>query len=122
QILLPDEVEIVERRHAYRSAADLHRVELGEGVQRARASDVDADPQQLRLGDIRRELARDRPARLAPADRAQLLLEGQRIHFHDAPVDAEVERGPHVVLDDPGPALYGIERRAQLPARGDGAT
>ena len=95
QVLLPDQRLVVQRGQPHRGAADLHRLEHGERVERAGAPDVHLDVEQPRVGDVGRELARDRPARLASAHHAQLVLQRQRVHLHHAAVDGEVERAAH---------------------------
>jgi len=74
QILLVNQLLIVQRRELHRRAADLHRLEDRVRVERTRAPDVHLDAQEPRDRDVRRELSRDGPTRLAPADRAELLL------------------------------------------------
>jgi hypothetical protein len=75
EVLVPDQLEIVQRRQLHDRTADLDGLEHGERVDRARAADVDLDVQELRFGDVRRELARDGPAWLTAANDAKLLLE-----------------------------------------------
>ncbi len=105
KILGDDEVFVVERRQFHYHAADLHRLELRVRIQRPGSTDIDPDLQQPGLRDVGGELARDRPARLAPADDAQLLLKAQRIDFDDAAIDTEVQLAPDSVLQVVRPLL-----------------
>ena len=74
QVLADDQVFVVERRQLHDHAADLDGLELRVRIERAGATHVDLDRKQSRLGDVRRELARDRPPRLAPSHDAELFL------------------------------------------------
>ena len=65
QILPRDQVEVVEGRALDLRATDLDRIEDREGVDRPGATDVHLDTQERRLGDIRRELSRDRDSNSA---------------------------------------------------------
>ena len=49
-VLPVDVVLVVEGRARHRHPADLHRLELGPGIQGSRAPDSDMDPLELRLG------------------------------------------------------------------------
>jgi hypothetical protein len=84
QVLVGDEREVVQRRQLHRRAADLHRLQHGERVDRAGAADVHLDVEQRRLGDVGRELARHRPTRLA-SHVAQLGLQPQGSTFTTPP-------------------------------------
>ncbi len=90
-ILRGDQVGVVQRGVGNRDAADLDRLEHGVGIERPRATDVDADLEQLRHLDFGCELASDRPARLAIPDRAQLGVERPLVDFHSDAVSAVIE-------------------------------
>ena len=95
---------VVERRGRDRDAADVDRLEHRERDQAAVAADVPDDLVELRRRGDRRELPRDRPARLA-ADDAQLAPQRALVDLdHDA-VDLGVEAlaallPPLAALDD----------------------
>ena len=72
----------------------MHRLQLGDGSERAGASDRDRDAVQHGLGLLGRELVGDGPAR-RPAGGAQALLPVEAVDLEDDTVDLEVERGPH---------------------------
>ena len=77
-------------RVADRDAADLHRRERGERVERSGSSHGHEDVVELGERLARLELERDRPARIAPR-RAETLVEIEPVDFdHDA-VDLVVE-------------------------------
>src|SRR5687767_2035715 len=99
KILSPHEVFVMKRCQLDDDATDLDRVQNSVRVYRPCTADVDANVEQLRLGDIRRELACDCPAGLASTDHAELVLKGETVDLHDAAVDREVERPPYSVLD-----------------------
>ena len=103
QVLGDDKVLVVQRRQLHYHSADLHRLQNRERIDRAGASHIHLDVQQPRLGDVGRELAGDCPARLAPADDTQLLLQAQRIDFHHTAVDRKVQLAPNFVLEIVGP-------------------
>ena len=90
-ILGRDQGGVVQRGVGNRDAADLDRLEHGVGIERARATDVDADLEQLRHLNFGRELAGDRPARLPISDRAELGVERPLVDFHSDAVSAVIE-------------------------------
>jgi hypothetical protein len=96
----------VQRRQLDDHAPDLYRFQNGKGIHRPRTADVYLDRQQSRFGDVGSELACDRPTWLAPADDAQLLLKCQRIDFHHATVDREVQITSDFVLEIVRPLLH----------------
>ena len=91
QVLGHDQVEVVQRRHAHRGTADLHRVQLCEWIERPGTPHVHTDAQQRGFGNVRRELPRDCPARHATAHLAQFLLQRQRVHLDHRAIDGEVD-------------------------------
>ena len=110
----------MQRRQLHDHAADLDRLQHRERIDRAGASDIHLNVQQLCLGNVRRELAGDRPARLAPADDPQLFLQAQRIYFHHAAVDGEVQLAPNFVLEIVSPLLDFGQSPGALPVRRHG--
>ena len=112
QVLAGQVLLVVQRRHPHGHAADVDRLELRERVQVAELADVPVDLAQPRLRRRRRELPRDRPARVAP-DGAQPPLELEVRDLDDDAVDLEVERAaaalPFQALLDH--RLLGVERR-----------
>src|SRR5690348_7237712 len=116
EILLPDEIEIVKGRELHHSSADLYRLEHGEGVERSGASDIHFDRQQLRLGDVRREFARDCVTGLA-GDDSELLPERELVDLHHSAIDREVERRAHLGLERASPFMHLLETRAAQPMR-----
>ena len=81
-VLPADIVLVMERRLFHRDAAHLHGFQYGVWVQRAGASDVDADAEQPRHGALRRELPGDGPARL-PSYEPEVPLVVQPVDLHD---------------------------------------
>ena len=82
-VLAVDVLLVVERRGRDGDAADLHRLELGPRVQRARAADPDVDLAQGRDRGRRRPLVRARPpGPLVERAEPLLLLEGVELD-HD---------------------------------------
>src|SRR2546423_3624737 len=59
KIRFPDEIEVVQRRQLYRRAADPHRLEYREWVERPGAPAVHLDRQQPRLGNVGGGFPRD---------------------------------------------------------------
>ena len=119
EVFLSYQVEIVERRELYSGAADFHGLEHREGIQCAGAADVHVDGQQFRLGDVGRELARDRITRL-PRDDTQLLPQSQPVDLHDGAVDGEIECRSDARLERASPLVDLLERRTAQPVRSDG--
>ena len=109
----------MQRRELDGRAADLHRLEHRERIQHPGAADVHLNVVEPRLGDVRRELSRDRPARLATADDAQLVLQRERVDFHDAAIDREVELRADLRLDVVRPLRDVVERLAAHVMRCD---
>src|SRR5947209_880784 len=87
-VLAAQLVLVMQRRAAYRDAADEHRLQLRHRRERAGAPDLHLD--RLHLGDLFlwRVLVRDRPARLA-RHVAELALQTQVVHLVDDAVDVE---------------------------------
>ncbi len=97
-VLAVDVVLVVKRRVRDRHAADLHRLELGPGIERARPTDADVDLPERRLRRHRRPLVRPRPAWTA-MQRAEPALLVERVHLDHDPVDLVVElRAPRLPL------------------------
>ena len=103
-VLAPQVLLVVQRRHLHGHAADVHGLELrrtGAGRRTCRRSSGSAERRDLRR---RRELPRDRPARVA-ADGAEPALQLEVVDLdHDA-VDLEVQRAAaalprQALLDD----------------------
>src|SRR5215470_5034969 len=82
---------VVQRRHRDGDAADLGGFEHGIRVDAACPPDVHFDREQSSRHFLGRILERDRPAGFA-ADRAELALLLERVHFDDDAVRAIVER------------------------------
>ena len=91
EVLACDVLLVVERRELHRDAAEMDRLEDGERVEVAELADVPRDVPEQRDRGGRRELPRDRPARVAPDD-AEPALQLDVVDLHDAAVDLEVER------------------------------
>ena len=89
-VLASDVVLVVQRGLGNRHTADLDRLQHGEGIQAAGASDVDLDGPQHRGGLDGRELEGDGPARLA-ADRAELGLHVEVVDFDHQSIDLIVQ-------------------------------
>ncbi len=68
QVAPADLVLVVERHVGHRRAADEHRAQPRDRRDRARASDLHVDREELRRHLLRRKLVRDGPARLARAE------------------------------------------------------
>ena len=95
---------VVQRRELDGDAADVDRLERGERVQVAVLADVPEDVVQRRDLRGRRELPRDRPARVA-ADGPEAALELEVVDLDDDAVDLEVQRAAallpaQALLDD----------------------
>ena len=98
-VLAPDVVLVVQRRARHGDAADVHRLELRERVQHARAADADVDRDQARHRRGRRPLERTREARAA-VQRAETALLVERVDLdHDA-VDLVPESGSPLLPRD----------------------
>ncbi len=89
-VLAHDVLLVVQRRQLDRHAADCDRREHRVGAQVAELADVPHHLLERRHGGRRRELPRDRPARVAP-DRAEPALQLEVVDLDDDAVDLEVE-------------------------------
>ena len=85
-----DVVLVVQRRVRDHDAADGHRAELRDRVQRAGAADLDLDVLQDRRRLLGRELVGERPARRA-RDEAEALLQVEVVDLVDDAVDVVAE-------------------------------
>ena len=119
KILFSHQLEVVQGREFHDRAANLDWFEHGIRVERTSAADVHPDVEQSRDRDVRRELAGDRPPRLAPSNDAELFLQRERIDLDHAAVDGEVQGAAHAVLNVVGPPLHLGERAAMGPVRRD---
>ena len=104
-VLAVDVLFVVERGHRDGDAAHHHRLHHGVGVERAGATHVHADSQQLRQHRGGSELEGDRPARVA-VDRPQRSLLGVARDLDHTAVDVVVD-----VLAPCLPCPAGLERR-----------
>src|SRR5690349_16161757 len=111
------EIFVVQCRQLHRHSADFHRLQYRERIDCPGATDVHLDVEQLRLGDIRREFARDRPPWLAATDNAELFLQSERIDFHHTAVNTEIELAPDFVFEVVCPLLDIFERLCSLAMR-----
>ena len=100
-VLAREVLLVVQRGELDRHAADVDRLQHGERVQVAELAHVPLDAVQPRDRRGRRELPRDRPARVA-ADHAEAALQLEVVDLHDDAVDLEVERAASLL---PGQAL-----------------
>src|SRR5699024_4732664 len=91
-VLALDLVHVVQRGAGDGDTTDEYRLELRHRGQRAGAPNLKMHVVEARLGPLRRNLARDRPARRA-RDETQLLAPGGVIELVNTAVDADVERG-----------------------------
>ena len=112
KVLLSDQSLVMQRRQPDDRAADLHRLEYRERIQHPRPADIHLDVVQPRLGDVRRELARDRPPGLPPADDPELVLQRQRVDLHHAAVDGEIQLSAELRLDVMRPRRDVVQRFA----------
>jgi hypothetical protein len=107
-----DLVGIVQGGARHHHAADIDRLEIGDGCQRAGAADLDEDVLQPRTRLFGRKLVGHRPARRATHE-AQALLPVDSIDLVDDAVDVIGQRRPlHAHLAIEFPHLLG--RPAQL--------
>ena len=117
-VLAVDVLLVVQRGVPHDDAADLDGLELGEGVERAGASHVDLDREQLRGPGRGRELEGDRPARIA-ADRAERGLQREIVDLDDRAVDVVAERLA-VALDRVAGLAHRLDARHRRDPRVDG--
>ena len=106
----------MERGPRYCHPSYLHRIENGVRVQRAGASDVDADVAEFGDGYLGCEFTGYRPARLASADHSQTLaqLETVYLHYHAVGLEIETRDASLEFLDDGlgfGERLHGSSMR-----------
>ena len=98
-------------------AADIDRLEVGDGRQRTGAADLDEDIVQTRARLLGRELVGDRPARRA-AHEAQPLLPVDTVDLVDDAVDVVGQRRPldaHLAIE----CAHLLGRAAELGQRID---
>ena len=111
-----DQVLVMQRGELDGRAADLHRLEHRVRIERRRCVHVHFEfLEQRRLRDVGRELARDRPARLASADYTELVLQRERVDLHHAAVDGEVERAAQMFVLQPCAHCVHVVQRRALP-------
>src|SRR4029453_14226564 len=110
-----DLVRVVERGAADGRAGDEHRLEGSGGSEGARPADVDVDGDDASGRLLRRELVRDRPARMVGRRPEPPLLD-KAIHLHDRAVRVVAE-AVALRLELLAVAPDVVEGRARLAAR-----
>jgi hypothetical protein len=107
----------VERGGGHRHPADLHRLQHGHWRHRTGSPGRDVDADEAGHRHVGRELAGNRPARLA-RHRAEFRLDVQPIHLDDSPVDGEADLPAQLLFDPLSPRVHLSERLATAAVRG----